>query len=260
MKKILLPLLLTATALNALAQQPAPSNNDHLIMATLWFQRADEYRALCYQAYNLAQLRLDQELASNPNPSKKPAVVVDIDEAVLDNSPFEARCIVNGTNYPTGWSEWVGEASALTIPGAVEFLNYAATHGVEVFYISNRKQKELIPTLLNLQNQRFPMADTAHLLLRTSVSNKEDRRNRVLEKFNIVLLAGDNLNDFTSLFEATHTERRRELTDSLRHEFGRKFIVLPNPMYGDWEQALGTAPQPSDSLKRQAMIKALRLE
>lgn len=261
MKKLSVAFLFTiGFAFPLVAQQPARNANDHLLMATLWFQHADEYRALCYQAYNLAQLRLDQELKANPTPVRKPAVVVDIDETVLDNSPFEARCIVNGTSYPVGWSEWVAGASAFPIPGAVEFLNYAASRGVEVFYISNRKLKEKQATLLNLQNLRFPMADTAHLLLRTSSANKEQRREKVLRNFTIVLLAGDNLNDFTSLFEATDATRRRHLTDSLRSEFGRRFIVLPNPLYGDWESAMGIGKQPSDSLRYQARLKALRLE
>lgn len=261
MKKHLLTILIACTLVTPLfAQQPARSGNDHLLMATLWFQRADEFRALCYQAFNLAQLRLDQELMARPAGIRKPAVVVDIDETVLDNSPFEARCIIDGTNYPVGWTEWVSEASADAIPGAVEFLNYAASKGVEVFYISNRKEKEKAATLQNLMNQRFPMVDSAHLLLRSTATNKEERRQKVLQRFDIVLLAGDNLNDFTSLFEATNADRRRHLTDSLRVEFGRRFIVLPNPMYGDWEAALGIGPQPGDSLRRDARIKALRAD
>lgn len=261
LKKLSVALLAVFSLVGPLtAQKSTQPVNDHLLMATLWFQRADEYRALCYQAFNLARLRLDQELTAKPSGNKKPAVVVDIDETVLDNSPFEARCIIHGTNYPVGWSEWVGEASADAIPGAAEFLNYAASRGFEVFYISNRKEKEKAATLQNLMSQRFPMVDTNHLMLRTTVTNKEVRRHKVLMTHDIVMLVGDNLNDFASLFEATSADRRRHLTDSLRQEFGRRFIVLPNPMYGDWESALGIGPQPNDSLRREARLKALRID
>jgi len=213
------------------------NDNTHLLMATLWFQKADECRALFYQAFNLARLRLDEDLA-RPNQGAKPAVVVDIDETVLDNSPFEGYCIENGSNYPDGWNEWVNQAKARALPGAVEFLQYAVSRGVEVFYISNRKTSEMAATLKNLREAGFPMADSLHLLLRSEVSNKEIRRQEVLKNHRIVLLAGDNLNDFTDLYEAAMPEKRRQITDSLRGEFGRRFIVLPNPMYGDWESAL----------------------
>ncbi|HAQ64855.1 MAG TPA: 5'-nucleotidase, lipoprotein e(P4) family [Bacteroidales bacterium] len=240
-------------------QKSGGVDNTHLLMATLWYQRADEFSALCYQAYNLAQLRLDQEMATGR--SVKPrAIVVDIDETVLDNSPFEARCIVNRTNYPTGWSEWVVAANAGAIPGAVEFLNYASSLGVEVFYISNRKEKERASTIDNLMNQRFPMADSSHLLLRTTETNKEARRNHVLASHKIVMLMGDNLNDFTSAFEGNTPLERRQNADSLQHEFGRRYIVLPNPMYGDWEGALWLEESPNDSIKNVKRLNNLILK
>lgn len=211
-------------------------NNDHLLNATIWYQRAGEMKALCYQAYNLAQLRLDQTL-SKPL-SGKLAIVVDIDETVLDNSPFEARCIINKTVYPKGWSEWVAESNALAIPGAVEFLNYASSKNVEVFYISNRKVEEKEATIKNLKQAGFPMADDAHLMLKTNTSNKEERRQNLLKTHKIIMLIGDNLNDFTDIFERRCPYERNFITDSVRNEFGKRFIVLPNPMYGDWESSL----------------------
>lgn len=250
--------LMVVTASDA-QQKSREADNSHLLMATLWYQRSDEFRALCYQAYNLAQMRLDQEMTTG-KPDKPRAVVVDIDETVLDNSPFEARCIIDKTNYPVGWSEWVKAANANAIPGAAEFLNYAASLGVEVFYISNRKVKEIAPTIDNLMNQRFPMADSAHLMLRTTESNKESRRNKVLATHKIVMLMGDNLNDFTSVFEANSPAERRLNTDSLRHEFGRKFIMLPNPMYGDWESALWLNEPINDSVKNVRRLDNLILK
>ena len=229
--------LISSNCLISFAQNPTTSPNQHLGMATLYFQRAAENKALYYQAYNFARISLDNDLQNNPDPRKR-AVVVDIDETVLDNSPFEAKCILEGTSYPTYWNEWVQLAQAEALPGAADFLNYAASKGVEVFYISNRKTNELEASLKNLHDKGFPMVDEQHLLLRTSTSVKTERRNKIAEDYRIVLLAGDNLNDFTELFEKQDTEKRNQLTDSLRNEFGKRFIVLPNAMYGDWENAL----------------------
>lgn len=240
MKKHLHYLLIALISTNCLlsfAQTTTPSPNEHLSMATLFFQRAAENRALYYQAYNFARISLDLDLQNNTD-TRKRAVVVDIDETILDNSPFEAKCIIEGTSYPTYWNEWVQLAQADALPGAADFLNYAASKGVEVFYVSNRKTNELEATLQNLTSKGFPMVDEQHLLLRSTTSNKSERRKKIEETYRIVLLAGDNLNDFTEVFEKQGPEKRNTLTDSLKYEFGKRFIVLPNAMYGDWENAL----------------------
>ncbi len=80
--------------------------SDHLTMAVLYQQTAAEYRALCYQAFNFAKYQLDQNLRIM-GLQKQQAVVVDIDETVLDNSPHEAKCIINNEIYPAYWEEWI---------------------------------------------------------------------------------------------------------------------------------------------------------
>lgn len=212
-------------------------DNESLLMATLYQQKSAEVEALCYQAYNIAELRLNQILENNPY-DKPLAIVVDVDETVLDNSPFEAKSILENTDYPTYWKEWMEVASAKALPGAVDFLNYASTKGVETFYITNRKIEFQTETMKNLQEKGFPNVDDAHMLLRTDESNKEARRQKVQESHEIVILMGDNLNDFTDLFEANSTEERHQNVRNLKAEFGKKFIVLPNAMYGAWVDAL----------------------
>lgn len=213
------------------------SNNEKLLFATLFVQQSAEYKALCYQAYNLGRLQLDKAIAANKI-NKKLAVVVDIDETVLDNSPFEAKCILENTNYPINWVEWCKEAKAESIAGALDFLNYAKEKGVETFYISNRKVEVLDATLANLISNGFPFADSAHLLLRASINDKEPRRDLVKENFEIVLLFGDNLGDFSNLFDDKNTSDRYSMVEEMKAEFGSRFIVLPNPMYGSWDAAM----------------------
>lgn len=218
-------------------EKPDKADNEHLLLATLFQQKAAEKRALSYQAFNMAKMMLDIEM-ENSDLTKKLAVVVDIDETVLDNSPFEARCIIENSDYPKYWNEWCELAKAKPLAGSVEFLNYAKSKDVEVFYITNRRIKLFDVTLKNLKEKGFPFADKEHLLIRTDKSDKEPRRNIVRENYEIIILIGDNLGDFMSIFDNISIEKRFALTDSLKNEFGGKFIVLPNPMYGIWVNEL----------------------
>lgn len=211
--------------------------NNHLLMAVLYHQKAAEYKALSYQAYNMAKVVLDKDL-SNKNLKGKRAVIVDIDETILDNSPFEAKMITKNAKFPDDWFEWTKLGVAKALPGSVDFLNYAASKNVEVFYVTNRSFEERESTIKNLKHFNFPMADTAHLFLKTNESSKEKRRNKIAESYRIVLLIGDNLTDFAGIFDKASIERRDFVTDSLKDVFGDKFIVIPNAMYGDWENAL----------------------
>lgn len=208
---------------------------EHTIQALLWQQNAAEYKALTYQAYNLAQFQLDKILAEND--FKKPiAIVTDIDETALDNSPYSGKQVELDENYTSlRWAEWVKELKAKEIPGALSFFNYAKSKGVEVFYISNRSASQTIETIKNLQLKNFPFADEAHVILKTNSSEKETRRNNVRKTHEIVLFLGDNLSDFSSVFENRSTAQRNKSVDSLKALFGKKYIVFPNPIYGDWE-------------------------
>lgn len=226
-----------SVAFNSPKPEPSVSSNDYLEMAILYQQTAAEYRALCYQAFNAAKYRLDQS-SKMMGMMKKQAIVVDIDETVLDNSPYEANTILKNWIYPEGWEEWINKADAKPVPGSLEFLKYAETKGVETYYISNRKESQRAKTLKNLITAGFPFATDDHLFLKEKDSSKKLRRDKVSENRFVVLLIGDNLNDFTEVFEHKSIPERFELTDSLKSEFGNRFIVLPNAMYGDWEGAL----------------------
>jgi 5'-nucleotidase (lipoprotein e(P4) family) len=211
---------------------------ENMMLATLWQQHSGEYRALCFQAYNMAAEKLDHFLAVSRY-AKPPCVVLDIDETVLDNSPYMGWEILASKPFdPATWYEWSAKAIADTVPGALGFLKHAHEKGVEAFYISNRDLKERDATLKNLQSLGFPDADTLHVLLKTESSNKESRRQQVLKTNAIVMLFGDNLNDFSDKFEKQSTENRNNIVDSDKASWGNNFIVLPNPMYGSWYSAL----------------------
>ena len=258
-------LLLSANALAQTPSRQSSTDNEYQAGAVLWTQSSAEYRALAFQAFSLAQLRLDQDLAqhrSRRGRSMRPAIVVDSDETVLDNSRFQAELILRGVAYtPQSWTAWCERAEAGAVPGAVEFLNYAFRHGVRVFYITNRRQTEKAGTVANLKKLGFPDVsdDTVMIREQGATASKESRRESVRSRYRIVLLIGDNLNDFNDDFAGKSITDRKAQVDRERTEFGSQYIVIPNPMYGDWESAVyGNASNLSDAEKRDRRRAALQ--
>lgn len=229
-----------STAVQQSSQTPV-ADNEHQAGAVLWFQQAAENRALAYQAFNLAKMRLDTELkACKKSRKKQPcAIVTDVDETILDNSPNGGWLIKNRQNYsPANWFNWVKQESAKPLPGAIDFINYAASKGIKTFYVTNRNAAEKAATANNLKKVGFPEVTDETLLVRTEGSGKEPRRQIVAAKHRIVLMLGDNLNDFSDIFERKSISDRFDAVETVKNEFGSRFIVLPNPMYGDWESAI----------------------
>lgn len=212
--------------------------NGGKVWSSLWQQRAAEYKALCFQAYNTAKFRLDEALQHKG--SRPLAVVTDIDETVLDNSPYDAQRAIRNQEYDAAtWKQWTAKAQCDTVPGAPSFFKYAASKGVTVFYITNRDEDERAGTLKNLRLYNMPFADDQHLILKTGSSSKESRRQQVLQRYDIALLCGDNLPDFDALYDNRPTEQSRmAVTQQLKQQFGSRYIVIPNPSYGDWESSL----------------------
>jgi len=221
----------------------------------LWQQKAAEYRALCYQAFNIAALRL-HAIPKKKFRKEKLAIITDLDETILDNSYSAAQLIREGKTYsPANWKNWSSRSAATGVPGAADFLNEANKKGVTIFYISNRDTSEIQSTLLNLQKLQLPNADTAHMLFQIRSSSKEERRKIVMSQYNVVMLLGDNLNDFMNVFEKKSIDGRFIETDSTRTEWGNKFIVLPNSTYGEWENALynyqrNLTPQQKEAIRK----------
>ena len=260
MKKLLFSFAAASMMLACSSSQSSLSNaqsgpsEDSKLSAVLWQQTSAEYEALCHQAFNAAAYRLaiisnsgldviDQEtgaaIVDQSSPNKKMAIVMDLDETVLDNSPYNGWLIENNKTYNAeSWTEWCNLAKAELVPGALEFIEKAKNQGIKIMYISNRSVDDLEATISNLQNSGITV-DRSNVLLKTENSEKIKRREQVMGSYNIVMLIGDNLADFTDAFDQELSiNERKVLIEKYRNDFGKKFIVLPNVMYGDWENTL----------------------
>jgi 5'-nucleotidase (lipoprotein e(P4) family) len=233
--------------------------------ANLYMQTSAEYRAACYQAFELAKLRVRAALAEKPGkPAGQPvAVVLDLDETVFDNGGFQAAQLRSNLAYDQRlwdmWEERHGDQVGL-IPGAKDFLLEAKKLGVIPVYISNRNDKNREATKRILARHGLGISAETELKLSTTTSNKTQRRHETDAIYYVVLYVGDNLRDFDEAFKCPELgkrtpddldqaiQARKNTVDLKREEFGKKFIILPNCAYGEWARPLGQGKADLDRL------------
>src|SRR5688572_14527745 len=163
------------------ATAPTPAREDppadDALNATVWYQTALERDLVYRTVYRAAAHRLRAALADRtwdalPKEDRtqdatrlKPAIIVDVDETVLDNAPSHVRQIQERRGFDEAkWGEWVSERKAKALPGAAGFLTDAAKRGVTVFYITNRDASLTDDTIANLRSAGFPVASEAQVL------------------------------------------------------------------------------------------------
>lgn len=226
-------------------------------MGTLWYQNAAEVDALYQQGYNVATNKLKELLKQ---PTDKPySIVLDIDETVLSNIPFQVKMIKDGTAFnPKLWDEWVQKAEATPVAGAKEFLQFADKNKVQIYYISDRTDAQVDATIKNLEAQGLPVQGRDHLMFKKEGDkSKEGRRQEVLKHTNLVMLFGDNLVDFAEFSTKSEADRDK-MFEQLKAEFGDKFIIFPNPMYGSWESAVYQGEKKDGKGQSEARLNALK--
>lgn len=206
------------------------------MLALNWMQQSGEYRALAYQAFNAAKIAFD---TAQPAKGMKKAVVVDLDETMIDNTAEGAYCLLEHKGFDAAlWTQWCEAKQAIAIPGAVEFVNYVNSHNGKIFYVSNRKVgAEYQATVENLKALGFTGVDETSMLLKDKDSMKTSRFEQIEKAgYEIVVYAGDNLDDFAFTGETYHklNNARNAAVDKYKTDFGVKYIVLPNPLYGHW--------------------------
>lgn len=269
-----------APAATTPASAPAVSADDNL-NAVAWTQTALEHDLIYQETFRNAQSQLLTALKdknwdalpsddrTTPYKNLKPAVILDIDETVLDNSPYQARLIRKGGEFnEADWAAWCKEEHARALPGAVAFTQFAAKHGIAVIYISNRAQDLDAATLNNLRKAGLPVSGPdAFLGLGTLLpgcdqtgTEKNCRRQLVGQHHRVLMQFGDQLGDFVTVFANTAAGRAQAMAP-YEDWIGTRWFVLPNPTYGSWEPALFNnewgAPREQ---RRQQKIQALIIE
>lgn len=265
--------LLLCTFLFSACHTSSSSLQHPTTSATLWMQNSAEYKALTTSIYRTAsaKLVLAKEdaywTAYTPQEDNKirklsPAVILDVDETVLDNSPFQARMIKQNSRFDLEqWNKWVMEAKANAVAGAVEFTQQAYKKGITIFYLTNREAKVEEGTRENLKKLGFPLSDhNDHILSKNERENwtsaKTERRKYVAENHRILMLFGDNLNDFVSA-ENISQQQRHQLVKDNKSKWGQKWFILPNPAYGSWESALYNFDNRMNSSQIDSVKKAM---
>lgn len=232
-------------------QQNALADNS-VLHALIWMRTSGEYKALCLQTFNIALQHVrvgvrQRHVQTNPKP---PAVIMDLDETVLDNTAYNVYLFRAGLKHsPLRWQGWNRENvdKIGLVPGAKAFIKAVENEGARVVFISNRSStiREITTTIL----LKFDLArkeellndDPPKLLLRKLTSSKESRRAAVREHYNIIAIIGDNLGDFSDDFRSpaiNSIEERREQVRAYADEWGTKWFVMPNPLYGYWTRLI----------------------
>ena len=256
-KYFFLLFLLSWTTLSVHAQEPASSTiaapqTDQGLDATLWMQTSVEHDFACVQAYRLATAQATQALndpcwtAATEQQAGyaqlPPAVILDLDETVLNNARFMGQLVKQDTSWNENlWEQWVRSKQSTAVPGAKPFLQKLVSQGIAVYFITNRHFKLETPTVENLSRVLDMPITKSQVLFRQEKPgwtwNKTSRRAEVARSHRILLLLGDDFNDFVYQGKLTSQERVMQGKRYQRY-WGKRWIILPNPVYGDWEKAL----------------------
>jgi len=250
-RRVVSGLLLLAAATGCVQQS---RQGDTQMDALLWSTASAEYEIIARQIFFQAQRQMDRLITEKDESAAleqqkdfsrlPPAVIVEVDETLLSNGVFQYQLLSKGEafNEETNWAAWVNEARAKAVPGSLDYVNHATQKGVMVFYITNRHVSLFEPTWRNLKQLGFPLAQKNQLLMRGAAESwdwdKQSRREVIAKQYRVIQVIGDGLGDFMAKTENMTPEERREASNTYIAYWGEKWFMLPNPVYGDWENAI----------------------
>jgi 5'-nucleotidase (lipoprotein e(P4) family) len=219
-----------------LAPAPAPEAAFRAPEAVRWTREAAEHRAVFLQVYRAATAHVEREAAGRAAGSW--AVVLDADETVIDNSLYQLERAREGRPFDAAsWSAWCARREATPLPGAAAFLARVRDLGGRIAVVTNRAAAECPDTEAVFRAHGL-VYDVMLCRPEAGPSDKNPRFEAVargttpagLPPLEIVAFLGDNIRDFPGLDQSI-----REREDEAFAAFGARFFVLPNPMYGSWE-------------------------
>jgi acid phosphatase len=218
--------------------------------AVLWMQTAAEYAALTTAIYARALPVLDRALQdrtwtaaleqTGAYQELPPAVILDLDETVLDNSAFQGQLVRDRASFTeAAWAEWIRMRQAGPVPGAQTFIHAAEQRGVRVFYVSNREVGAEGSTIANLSALGLETTPADVLLAGENgwTSDKSGRRAFVAGHHRVLMIAGDDLGDFVTVVRLSPAQRG-VVADGYADRWLERWVLLPNASYGSWLRAL----------------------
>jgi acid phosphatase len=230
----------------------ASSAQDDRLDAILWQTTSAEYRVLVQAIYATAKLHLEQALTDRQwtaLPGQKdnfqnlpPAIIMDVDETVIDTGKFQSLLVKNHARFSSRrWREWQRRNEPDAVPGAIELISYAQARGVTVFFVTNREHATEPITRVNLATIGIKLPENVDTVLSRNErpewsADKTSRHKFIGQSYRVLMLIGDDLADFIPEYRGAPQTR---IAEALKHdEWGRKWFMLPNPMYGSWEASL----------------------
>jgi len=251
-KTLILGLLIATLSGGAVRAQEVPPASD-MLLATLWTQRAVEYKANALTVFALARLRLDEALGDKgwtAAPAEQtgdfanlpPAVIIDVDETLLDNSRYQVWMMRANQSFSTKtWNQFCAAQVSTAIPGAVEFTKYADSKGVKIFYVTNRGAETEKDTRENMHKLGFPMGGNVDTFLMQGekpdwTGAKGTRRATITKDYRVLLNIGDNFGDFDDRYRTSEADRVKAFEAGMPY-WGKQWLMLPNPTYGSFDTA-----------------------
>jgi len=249
--------LLIATA-PLQAQSDAEAGNP-LLYALAWKQTAAEYQALYHQGFNIARLHV-QNAIERRQPGDRPlAVISDVDDTLVHVLSYWGYLVTQGMDFFDDpiWDTWIPENLMTAAPGALDFLRFCADNDVAVFYVTSRDQGEQTFefALGNLQHLGFPLSDTSQLTVLRESSNKEIRQDEIRQDYEVVVMLGDNLNDFRRKYYLRDVDARIAAMEEDRDKFGIEYVLFPNPTDGHWMAAIFGESEPPPTAQNRALLQ-----
>ena len=203
------------------------SDNIKLPNDIRWVVKSKEYDILCEQIYNTAWGKLSRLLKNSDSNS---CIVMDLDETVLDNSKYQIDLTKKGESYnPESWSAWGNLKEAELVPGAKNFIDNVNKTNVRIVFLSNRMDKNKLPTIKNMERLSIVDSDDIFLLRLNKEDKKYVRRSEIINgdgrfseigPLKVLAYFGDAKHDFPD--------------DDDNFTFGQNMFMFPNPMYGKW--------------------------
>ncbi len=258
------------------ASRTSPSllpNGHEDLDATLWVRFAAEYKAITRQTFIAATRQLNSAISdsnwsaivfgsSTTGPSilegraaRPVCVIMDVDETVLDNSAYQQELILNNSSF-TGesWSRFVNAKVSPAVPGAKSFVDACRRMGVTVFFVTNRDFSLEPATRENLISEGLMKSSDPDLILSKNerpewTSGKSARRDSIAATYRVLLLLGDDLNDFLFV-KKSNLQQRSQLAEQYQHYWGERWFMLPNPDYGSWEMAVTSGSKNSTAAEK----------